>query len=145
MTITSRLVIAFALAAAAVTAPVAASDPAAQTQAPAPAKAIDITGRWAASFETEVGTQTYTYDFIAKDGRLTGKIKGSLSEAAVDVTEGKVEGDTVKFVEHLTFQGMELVITYTGKIASADEIRFSRQVSEIATEELIAKRVKAAK
>ena len=145
MTITSRFVIAFALSAAALTAPAGAHGPAAQTQAPAPAKAIDITGKWAASFETEVGTQTYTYDFVVKDGKLTGKIKGNLSEAPVDVTEGKVEGDTVKFVERLSFQGMELVITYTGKIASTDEIKFSRQVGEFATEELVAKRVKDTK
>ena len=48
----------------------------------------------------------------------------------------------MKFVERLSFQGMEIVITYTGKITSADEIKFTRQVGEFATEELVAKRVK---
>jgi len=48
--------------------------------APAP-KAVDITGQWTATFDSQVGTQTYTYDFVAKDGKLTGKMKGSLSEA----------------------------------------------------------------
>jgi hypothetical protein len=37
---------------------------------------------------------------------------------------------------------MEVRITYTGQVASADEIKFTRQVAEFATEELVAKRVK---
>ena len=107
-----------------------------------PAKAIDISGQWTASFDTQVGAQTYTYDFVAKDGKLTGKIKGSLAEAAVDVQEGKVAGDTVTFVENLNFQGMDIRIAYSGKIVSADEIKFTRNVMDFANEELVAKRVK---
>jgi hypothetical protein len=34
-------------------------------------------------------------------------------------------------------------VEYTGKTVSADEIQFTRQVSDLATEELVAKRVKA--
>ena len=48
----------------------------------------------------------------------------------------------MKFVENLNFQGMEIRITYTGKVVSADEIKFSREVADFATEELVAKRVK---
>ena len=108
----------------------------------APAKAVDITGQWAASFETQVGTQTYTYDFVVKDGKLTGKIKGSLSDAPTDVQDGKVTGDAVTFVENLSFQGMDVRIVYNGKIVSDDEIKFRRDVGEFATEEFVAKRVK---
>ena len=114
----------------------------AQTPTPAPAQSIDITGQWTATFETPVGTQSYTYDFTAKDGKLTGKIKGSLSDNATDVKDGKVDGRTVTFGETLSFQGMEIAITYTGVIASADEIKFTRSVAEFGSEELVAKRVK---
>lgn len=107
-----------------------------------PAKAADITGQWTATFETQVGTQTYTYDFVVKDGKLTGKIKSSLSDAPTDVQDGQVTGDTVTFVENLSFQGMDVRIVYRGKIVSADEIKFTRDVAEFATEELVAKRVK---
>jgi hypothetical protein len=48
----------------------------------------------------------------------------------------------VSFVEMLKFQDMEIRITYTGKIASSDEIRFTRQVGDFATEELVAKRAR---
>jgi hypothetical protein len=108
----------------------------------APAKAIDITGQWAATFESPVGTQTYTYDFVVKDGKLTGKIKGSMSDAPTDVQEGKVTGDAVTFVENLSFQGMDIRVVYNGKIVSEDEIKFTRDVADFATEELVAKRVK---
>ena len=37
---------------------------------------------------------------------------------------------------------MELKVSYTGKITSADEIKFTRNVGEFATEEIVAKRVK---
>ena len=107
-----------------------------------PAKSVDISGQWTATFDTQVGAQSYTYDFVAKDGKLTGKIKGSLADAAVDVMEGKVEGDKVSFVENLSFQGMDIRIAYSGTIVSADEIKFTRNVMDFATEELVAKRVK---
>ena len=53
-----------------------------------------------------------------------------------------MDGDTVKFVENLDFQGMPLRIEYTGKVVSADEIKFTRKVADVATEELVAKRAK---
>ena len=53
-----------------------------------------------------------------------------------------MDGDTVSFVEMLNFQGTEIRIQYTGKITSADEIKFTRQVADFATEELVATRVK---
>ena len=37
---------------------------------------------------------------------------------------------------------MEIKVTYTGTIVSADEIKFTRNVADFATEELVAKRVK---
>ena len=105
-----------------------------------PMAAADITGKWTASFDTQIGKQNYTYDFVVKDSTLTGKIKSDMGES--DVLEGKVEGDKVSFAELLSFQGMEIRITYTGTVVSADEIKFTRNVADFATEELVAKRVK---
>ena len=108
--------------------------------AAAPLLAADITGKWTASFDTQIGVQNYTYEFEVKDGKLTGKAKSQNGETAI--TDGKVEGDKVSFVENLNFQGMELRIAYTGKIVSDDEIKFTRNVADFATEELVAKRAK---
>jgi hypothetical protein len=102
--------------------------------------AADITGKWTASFETQIGKQEYVYDFVVKDKALTGKVKSNLGSG--EVLEGKVDGDKVSFVEMLKFQDMDIRITYTGTIVSDDEIKFTRNVADFATEELVAKRVK---
>jgi hypothetical protein len=101
------------------------------------ASTVDITGKWTASFETAIGRMDYTYDFSVKDGTLTGKATSSFG--VVDLLDGKVDGDKVTFGEMLDGS---IRIDYTGKIVSADEIQFTRQVGELATEELVAKRVK---
>jgi hypothetical protein len=104
------------------------------------AQGQDITGTWKASFETQIGQQNYTYTFQVKDGALTGTAKSDNGESVLK--DGKVEGATVTFVENLSFQGMEIRIDYSGKIVSADEIRFTRRVGDFATEELVATRAK---
>jgi len=106
----------------------------------APVRAADISGKWTASFDTQIGKQNYTYDFKVTGTALTGRAKSDNGD--VEIKEGKVTGDTVTFVENLNFQGMELKITYTGKMVSADEIKFTRDVAGIANEELTAKRAK---
>ena len=101
---------------------------------------VDITGTWTASFDTQIGKQDYTYEFVVKDSVLTGKAKSNFGEGPI--TDGKVDKDIVTFVEMLKFQGNDIRIEYTGKIVSADEIKFTRKVADFATEELVAKRAK---
>ena len=61
-----------------------------------------------------------TFDFKVSGTMLTGRAKSDNGDTAI--TEGKVTGTAVTFVENLNYQGMELKITYTGKIVSDDEI-----------------------
>ena len=103
--------------------------------------AADITGTWKASFDTQIGQQDYTYQFVVKDAVLTGKIQSEMGGTS-EIMQGKVEGDKVSFVEVFKFEGNEIQITYTGQVTSNDEIKFTRQVAEFATEQLVAKRVK---
>ena len=112
----------------------------AEAQGAKAATRADINGRWTASFDTQIGKQEYTYEFVQKDTALTGKVKSNLGSG--EVLEGKVEGDKVSFVEMLRFQDMDIRITYSGTLTSADEITFTRNVADFATEELVAKRVK---
>jgi hypothetical protein len=102
--------------------------------------AADITGKWTASFDTQIGEQKYTYDFQLKGSQLTGT--AASENGTSEIKNGKVDGETVTFVEILNFQGMVLEISYTGTIVSADQIDFTRKVADIATEKLVAKRVK---
>ena len=123
----------------------AATIVAATTVAIAPSAAIaaaptaDIGGTWTASFDSQVGTQTYTYDFKVEGGKLTGHAKSNLGEGDL---RGTVDGDKVTFVENLNYQGQALAITYTGQIVSADEIKFKRDVAGAGGEEFTATRKK---
>jgi len=101
--------------------------------------AADITGTWTASFDTQIGVQNYTYTFKVEGNKLTGHMKSQYSDT--DIQQGTINGDDISFVENLTFQGMELRIVYKGKI-SGDEIKLTRNVADIATEEAVAKRAK---
>jgi hypothetical protein len=102
--------------------------------------AVDITGKWTADFDTQIGVQKYTYTFQVKGTELTGTAASELGTTVIK--NGKVDGDAVSFVEPLDFMGMLLEISYTGKIVSEDQIDFTRQVADVATEKLVAKRAK---
>jgi enterochelin esterase-like enzyme len=109
------------------------------------ALAADITGTWKAEFETQRGQQKYTFNLKQDGANVTGKAsverEGEKREA--EFKEGKVEGDTVTFVEPLKIQDNEIKITYTGRI-SGNEIKFTRKVGDFGSSEATAKRDGAA-
>ena len=107
----------------------------------AAALAADVTGTWKASFDTQIGVQNYTYTFKVEGNKLTGKAKSELANVETEIAEGTVNGDDISFVENLNFQDMPLRIVYKGKVAG-DEIRFTRTILDMFTEELVAKRAK---
>ena len=102
--------------------------------------AADFNGTWTAAIETQVGVQNYTYTFKVTGEKLTGRAKSQFGDT--ELTEGVVKGDDISFVENLTYEGMPLRITYKGKISGGDEIKFTRNVAEIADEPFVAKRSK---
>jgi enterochelin esterase-like enzyme len=104
--------------------------------------AAELTGTWRAMFDTQVGRQSYVYELKAEGEKVTGTATGDINgenRRKVDIHDGRLKGDTVTFVEQFNFQGNELTIRYTGKIAG-DEIKFTREVGEFASEELVARR-----
>lgn len=105
------------------------------------ALAADFNGTWTAAIETQVGVQNYTFTFKMDGEKLTGKAKSAFANAETDITEGVVKGDDISFVENLLYEGMPLRITYKGKI-SGDEIKFTRNVADLADEPFVAKRAK---
>ncbi|HET9216238.1 MAG TPA: hypothetical protein VFR18_04625 [Terriglobia bacterium] len=103
--------------------------------------AADFNGTWTAAIDTQVGVQNYTFTFKVEGEKLTGKAKSAFANAETEITEGVVKGDDISFVENLVYEGMPLKIIYKGKI-SGDEIKFTRNVAEIADEPFVAKRAK---
>jgi hypothetical protein len=103
-------------------------------------RAADPSGRWAATFMSQVGEQVYTYEFVVKGTTLTGTAKGSLT-GETKITDGKVDGDSFTFTENATYEGMMITFTYKAKMTSADTIELSREIMGIA-ETATAKRAK---
>jgi enterochelin esterase-like enzyme len=105
------------------------------------ARAADVSGTWKADFDTQRGLQKYTFTLKQEGTNVTGKAnvdrEGEKREA--EFKEGKIEGDTVRFVEIIKAQGNDLRITYTGNI-SGDEIKFTREVGDFGKSEATAKR-----
>jgi enterochelin esterase-like enzyme len=105
--------------------------------------AADVTGTWKSEFGSQIGVQKYTYTLKQDGTNLTGKASSEIGDQKreTDLKEGKVDGDTVSFVEMLNFQDNEVRITYTGKLsADSNEIKFKREVGDFAKEDIAAKR-----
>ena len=105
----------------------------------AAAFAAGVAGKWTAAIDTQIGVQNYTYDFQVDGEKLTGTAKSQFSES--QIVEGSVKGDEISFVENLKYEDQVLRVVYKGKI-SGDEIKFNRQVGELASEDFVAKRAK---
>lgn len=105
----------------------------------APLRAADPSGRWTTTFETQVGPQSYTFDFKVAGSTLTGTLKGSLTGESA-IVDGKIDGDKISFTENGTYEGQALSFKYSGQMTSADEITFSRVLPEFPAEEFVAKR-----
>jgi enterochelin esterase-like enzyme len=105
------------------------------------APAADVTGTWKAEFDTQRGLQKYTFALKQDGTSVTGKanVERDGEKREAELKEGKVEGDTITFVEPLKVQDNELRITYTGKI-SGNEIKFTRKVGDFGSSEATAKR-----
>lgn len=116
--------------------------PAATTAATADVK--DISGVWHAEFDTQIGMQKYDYDLKVADGKVTGKANAEVNgeKRETELTEGKLSGDTISFVEPLKFGDNDIRIEYTGKF-KGEEISFHRKVGDFATEDFVAKRKSA--
>jgi hypothetical protein len=101
-------------------------------------------GKWKTEFDSQIGTQKYTFEFKLEDGKLAGKAIGVRDTGTneVKITELKVDKDEISFVEPLTLQDNEMRIEYKGKLKD-DEIKLHRKVGDFAEYDIVAKRVKA--
>jgi len=105
-----------------------------------PGYAADLAGKWTSEFESQVGKQKYTYDLKVTGDKVTGQAISD-QRGPVEITEGKITGDEISFVENANIQGNEIRIEYKGKV-SGDEMKLTRKVGDFATYEIVAKRAK---
>jgi hypothetical protein len=105
------------------------------------ARAADFNGKWNAQVQGRMGIQTLVFDFHVDGATLTGKI--TTPRGDTDISDGKVDGDTISFTQKLSFNGNDITINYTGK-ADGDTIKFTRTVADRPATEFVAKRGDAA-
>lgn len=103
----------------------------------------ELVGEWKGTIDTQIGKQEYVYIIESKDGNLVGKATMNLdgNTFASEITNIKIESTSVSFEESLTFNQIELLISYSGKI-DGDQLSLKRKVGDFATEEFVAKRAK---
>ena len=89
------------------------------------AYAADVTGKWTAEVPGRGGNmQTNTIVLKQEGTKVTGTLDGGRG-GAVEITNGKVEGDTVSFTVVRNFNGNEIKQNFKGAI-SGGEIKFTR-------------------
>ena len=104
------------------------------------AHAADISGKWRAEFDSQIGQQKYTYDLKVEGDKIIGQAISD-QRGPVEIKEGKISGDDVSFVEMANIQGNDIRIEYKGKV-TGDEMKLVRKVGDFASYEIVAKRVK---
>ena len=90
-----------------------------------PLRAGDISGKWTASFDTQIGKQNYTYDFKVSGTTLTGRAKSDNGDT--EIKEGKVTGDEISFSLTRNIGGTDMKVLWKGTMAG-DDIKFTRSV-----------------
>ena len=114
--------------------------------AAAPSSQGSVAGKWQGQFDSQIGLQKYTYDFKVDGTNLTGTAIGITDNGTNTsaISEGKINLNSISFVEPFKFGDQDIRIEYTGKV-SGDEIKLHRKVGDFAEEDLTVKRVRLAK
>lgn len=101
----------------------------------------DVTGTWKSEFDSQIGQQKYTFTFKQDGTNLTGRANSEVNDQKreSELKDGKVDGDKISFVETLSFDDNDIRITYRGTVRT-NEMKLTRQVGDIATEEIVAKK-----
>ena len=111
--------------------------------APVAALAADFNGKWTAEVEGRMGPQTITFDFHVDGTTLTGKI--TTPRGDMDISNGKVDGDSISFDQVMNFNGNSFTMSYKGTADGADSIKFTRTFGggDRPPQEFVAKRAPA--
>jgi hypothetical protein len=86
--------------------------------------AADVTGKWTFQQEGRNGAQTVTLDLKADGSTLTGTVTGGMggrgggggAPQPAQISEGKVDGDTIIFKVVQEFNGNQMVTSYKGTV-----------------------------
>jgi hypothetical protein len=89
--------------------------------------AADVTGKWTSETQGQGGrTMTSTFDLKAEGDKLTGTITGARG-GAVEISDGKVNGNEVSFTVTRETQRGTMKLLYTGKV-EGDELKLTMKM-----------------
>jgi enterochelin esterase-like enzyme len=105
------------------------------------AQPVNASGTWRTEIETPVGLFKYTYLIQQAGEIISGKIirEKDGEKTELDLIDGKIKDGAISFAENLSINDQQIKITYTGNLVG-NEIKFTRQVGDFATEQVVAKR-----
>jgi hypothetical protein len=98
---------------------------------------IDVTGKWAATVQTDQGSGTPTITLKQDGEKLTGRYAGQFGEA--DLT-GTVKGSDIAFSFNVDAQGTMLNFKYAGTIESKDALKGKVEIVGLGAGTFTAKR-----
>lgn len=87
----------------------------------ATAFAADISGKWKGTAEGPQGALERTFTFKVDGAKLTGETESQMLGKAT-IADGKIDGDNISFTINANFQGNDMKLQYTGKVAG-DQIK----------------------
>ncbi|MCC7235792.1 MAG: hypothetical protein IT163_10845 [Bryobacterales bacterium] len=87
----------------------------------------DVNGKWTATQTFGDRTIETTMNFKADGSTLTGTISGRRGDT--EITDGKIDGDTITFSVKRQTQKGDFTSKYSGKVAG-DEIHFTTTMME---------------
>jgi hypothetical protein len=105
----------------------------------ATALAADVSGKWKGTVETPRGSQELSFEFHVDGAKLTGSVTSPRGTS--EISEGKIEGDTITFKQSVSFNGNDFTIDYSGKV-DGDTIKFTRTMGDRPPTEFTAARFK---
>jgi hypothetical protein len=101
-----------------------------------------VVGKWQTQFDSQIGTQKYTYEFKLDGTNLTGRAVGERDTGTNDVpvADLKFDNSKISFSEPLKVQDNDVTVVYSGSLTNG-ELHLHRKVGDIAEYDIVAKRV----
>ena len=101
-----------------------------------------VVGKWKTQFDSQIGTQKYTYEFKLDGTNLTGRAIGERDTGTNDVAVAdlKFDNNKISFSEPLKVQDNDVTVEYSGVLTNG-ELHLHRKVGDIAEYDIVAKRV----
>ena len=92
------------------------------------ALAAEIDGKWTAEVKGRRGTVTQTLSLTSSGNNLSGSLEGGRGNA-VDISDGKLDGNKVSFKVVREFNGNQFTQQYTGTLSDAGELNLTVSMS----------------